>query len=51
MALAIKTIKNDHKLHCKESRKFIIMHVLTSMFYIEYYKNKFYLNHPNSIHF
>ena len=28
MALANKIIKNDHKLHCKESKKFIIVHVL-----------------------
>ena len=51
MALAIKRIKNYQKLHCEESRKSIIILVLTTMFYIQFNKNKFYCNHVNSIHF
>ena len=43
--------KKYPEIHCRDSNKFIIMHVLTLMFYIKFYKNKFDPNHLNSIYF
>ena len=38
-------LKKYHKVHCNVSSEFIIMYVLTEMFYVQICKNRFGPNH------
>ena len=47
MTLFIQRLKNYYKVHYSDSNDFIIMYVLTKIFKVWIYKNKFCPNHGN----